>query len=141
MKAEQLFGLWTVRFTNPPAGMPARATMRLERHAEFADSLAGVVNRELNAVAGSNAASPGHAARAALAGDLEDGMLLLDESSDNVSITGTWNAEMVEGSCGNAFQGTWKDTSSSAPDNATQRPFTLTKTPGRTKPGRLMISR
>ena len=141
MKAGQLFGLWTVRFTNPPAGMPARATMRLERHAEFADSLAGVVNRELNAGAGSNPASPGHAARAALAGDLEDGMLLLDESSDNVSITGTWNAEMVEGSCGNAFQGIWKDTSSSAPDNACGRPFTLTKTPGRTEPGRLMNSR
>lgn len=128
MKAPQLYGLWAVRFTSPPAGLPARATLLLERHAEFADSLAGVLSRDLGAAAGSKAIA-GHAAKAALAGDLEGGMLLLDESSDNISITGTWNGEMVEGSCGKVFQGTWKDTSSSAPDNAPDVPFTLTKLP------------
>ncbi len=128
MKAEQLYGLWTVRFSSPPAGLPARATLLLERHAEFADSLAGVVSRDLGAAAGSKAIA-GHAAKAALAGDLQDGLLLLDESSDNVSITGTWNGEMVEGSCGKVFQGSWKDTSSSAPANAPDVPFTLTKQP------------
>ena len=128
VKAAQLYGLWAVRFTNPPAGLPARATMLLERHAEFAESLAGVVSRDLGAAAGSKAIA-GHAAKAALAGDLEAGMLLLDESSDNVSITGTWNGEMVEGSCGKAFRGSWKDTSSSAPDNAPDVPFTLTRLP------------
>lgn len=81
MKAAQLYGLWTARFTNPPAGLPERA------------------------------------------------MLLLDESSDRVSISGTWNGEMVKGSCGKAFQGIWKDTSRSAPDDATGVPFTLTKLP------------
>jgi len=126
MKAEQLFGLWAVRFTNPPAGLPAQATMLLQRHAEFSESLAGVVNRDLGAAAGAKAVA-GHAAKAMLAGDLEGGMLLLDESSDNVSITGTWNGEMVEGSCGKAFKGTWKDTSSSAPDNAPDIPFTLVR--------------
>lgn len=128
MKAAQLHGLWAVRFDNPPAGLPARATMLLERHAEFAESLAGIVSRDLGAAAGSKPIA-GHAAKAALAGDLEGGMLLLDESSDNVSITGTWNGEMVEGSCGKAFKGTWKDTSSSAPDNAPDVPFTLTRLP------------
>lgn len=128
MKAEQLYGLWAVRFTAPPAGLPARATMLLERHAEFTESLAGVVSRDLGAAAGSKAIA-GHAAKAVLAGDLEDGMLLLDESSDNVSITGTWNGEMVEGSCGKVFQGTWKDTSRSAPANAPDVPFTLTRRP------------
>jgi hypothetical protein len=97
MKAAQLYGLWSARFANPPAGLPARATMLLERHAEFADSLAGVVSRDLGPAGGSKAIA-GHAAKAVLAGDLESGMLLLDESSDNVSITGTWNGEMVEGS-------------------------------------------
>ena len=128
MKAAQLYGLWAVRFSNPPAGLPDRATMLLERHAEFAESLAGIVSRDLGAAAGTKAIA-GHSAKAALAGDLEGGMLLLDESSDNVSITGTWNGEMAKGSCGKVFVGTWKDTSSSAPDNAPDVPFTLTRLP------------
>ena len=128
MKAAQLFGAWTVRFASAPAGLPATATMRLERHEEFADSLAGVVLRQLPRVGG-KAASGTHAATAQLAGDLEGGLLLLDESSDNVSITGTWNGEMVEGSCGKMFRGTWKDTSANAPAHAPDMPFTLTKKP------------
>ncbi len=126
MKAEQLHGLWTVRFTNPPAGLPNQATLLLERHAEFSESLGGVVSRDLGQAIGSKAIA-GHAPKAMIAGDLEGGMLLLDESSDNVSITGTWNGEMVEGSCGKAFKGTWKDTSRSAPDNAPDIPFTLNR--------------
>ena len=126
IKAEQLFGLWEVRFSNPPAGLPARATMLLERHAEFSESLAGVVSRELPAAAKAPAVRL-HAAKAALAGDLEEGMLLLDESSDNVSITGTWNGELVEGSCGKSVRGTWKDTSSAAADSAPPVPFTLNR--------------
>ena len=100
--------------------------MRLERHAEFSDSLAGTVSRALPAAAGLPK-SGGHAAKAALAGDLDEGMLLLDESSDNISISGTWNGEMIQGSCGRAFQGIWKDTSASAPPNAPDVPFTLRK--------------
>ncbi len=126
MKAEQLHGLWTVRFTNPPAGLPNQATLLLERHAEFSESLGGLVSRDLGQAIGSKAIA-GHAPKAMIAGDLEGGMLLLDESSDNVSITGTWNGEMVEGSCGKAFKGTWKDTSRSAPDNAPDIPFTLNR--------------
>lgn len=128
MKAAQLHGLWAVRFSNPPAGLPERATMLLERHAEFSESLAGIVSRELGDAEGSKAIA-GHASKALLAGDLEDGMLLLDESSDHVSITGTWNGEMVKGSCGKVYQGSWKDTSRSAPDNAPDVPFTLSKLP------------
>jgi len=128
MKAAQLHGLWAVRFSNPPAGLPERATMLLERHAEFSESLAGIVSRELGDAEGSKAIA-GHASKALLAGDLEDGMLLLDESSDKVSITGTWNGEMVKGSCGKVYQGSWKDTSRSAPDNAPDVPFTLSKLP------------
>lgn len=128
MKAAQLHGLWAVRFSKPPAGLPERAMMLLERHAEFSESLAGIVSRDLGAAEGSKAIA-GHASKALLAGDLDGGLLLLDESSDKVSITGTWNGEMVEGSCGKVFQGTWKDTSRSAPDNAPDVPFTLTKLP------------
>lgn len=126
MKAQQLYGLWTARFVNPTEGLPATATMLLERHAEFSDSLAGIVSRNLGTASGSPKIA-GHAAKAFLAGDLEEGMLILDESSDNLSITGTWNGEMVAGSCGKVFKGSWKDTSKSAPVDAPDVPFTLTR--------------
>lgn len=128
MKAGQLFGTWSVRFASPPAGLPATAIMRLEQHEEFSDSLAGVVVRELPRGGGKGTAGA-HADKAQLAGDLDGGLLLLDESSDNVSITGTWNGELVEGSCGTIVRGTWKDTSANAPVNAPDLPFTLTKKP------------
>ena len=128
MKADQLYGDWAVRFSHPPAGLPERATMHLQRHAEFSESLAGSVSRDLGKAAGTPAIA-GHAAQAMLAGDLDEGMLLLDESSDKDSITGTWNGEMVAGSCGKAYQGVWKDTSSSAPPDAPDVPFTLTRLP------------
>ena len=126
MKAEHLFGRWTAQFNTSPPGLPARATLLLERHAEFSDSLAGTVGRELAAPTGMPLA---HAASAALAGDFEDGVLVLDESSDRISITGTWNAEMVQGSCGREFVGHWKDTSKTARDDAPELPFRLTRQP------------
>ena len=128
MKADQLYGRWAVRFDHPPAGLPERATMLLKRHAEFSESLAGTVSRDLGAAAGTPAIA-GHAAEAALAGDLDEGMLLLDESSDRISITGTWNGEMQPGSCGRVYQGRWKDTSASAAPDAPDIAFTLTRLP------------
>ena len=128
MKSQQLYGNWAVRFDHPPAGLPERATMRLQRHAEFSESLAGTVSRDLGPAAGTPAIA-GHAAEAALAGDLDEGMLLLDESSDKISITGTWNGEMQPGSCGRVYQGRWKDTSASAAPDAADVAFTLTRLP------------
>ena len=128
LPAAKLYGVWAVRFDKAPAGLPATATLQLQRHAEFSDSLAGSVTRALGASAGSSAIA-GHAARAALAGDLEEGMLMLDESSNNVNITGTWNAEMAAGSCGKLFKGVWKDTSSGASADAAEIPFTMQKQP------------
>ena len=121
MKASQLFGRWAVRYSNPPPGLPATATLVLERHAEFSDSLAGTVTRP--APAGQRAP-----AQAALAGDLDGGLLLLDESSDNIRITASWNGEMVPGSCGTAFAGQWKDLSADM-DNMPDIQFTLTRLP------------
>ncbi len=128
MKAGQMYGLWRAVFVKPPGGLPVHATLRLEQHAEFSDSLAGTISRNLGAASGT-AAIAGHAAKAFLAGDLEDGMLLLDESSDNLSITGTWNGEIVQDSCGRVVKGVWKDTSRSAADNTPDVPFTLTRVP------------
>ena len=124
MKAVQMHGFWKAVFVKPPGGLPINATLMLERHAEFSESLAGIVSRDLE-----TANVAGHAAKAFLAGDLEEGVLLLDESSDNLSITATWNGEIVKNSCGKIFKGTWKDTSRSAPDQAPDVPFTLTRLP------------
>ena len=170
IKAPQLYGLWQVSFTNPPPGLPATASMLLEKHAEFSDSLQGVLTRKLLAKPNSNSnsnsnANPkqnakpddklvdraanqsadkasgkktteatdpasdkdGHAPTAALAGDVEDGLVILDESSNNISISGTWNGQLVDGSCGRQVKGLWKDTSASAPPDAPDVPFTMKK--------------
>ena len=128
MLAERLFGDWRVVFTKPPAGLPTQALMHLERHAQFSESLAGTLSRKLG-LAKDSPAIAGHSELALLAGDLEEGLLLLDESSDKVSITGTWNGEMVPGSCGQQFKGIWKDASSSAAPDTHDVPFTLTRLP------------
>lgn len=129
LKAAQIHGTWRARFTPAPAGLPADATLQLQRHAEFSESVAGFVNRELGPAAG-KPAQGGHAARAQLAGDLEDGHLTLDESSNGISITGAWNGTMVEGTCGRKITGTWKDMSNSAPPDTPDVPFTLERLSG-----------
>ena len=123
IKAPQLYGIWQITFTNPPAGLPATAVMLLEKHEEFSESLSGIVSRD-------SVTATGHMAKAALAGDLEEGFVILDESSNNISISGTWNGQLVEGSCGREVKGVWKDTSASAPPDAPDVPFTMVKRPG-----------
>ena len=127
IKAPQLYGMWQVSFTNPPAGLPTVATLLLEMHEEFSDSLQGVVTRKLPAL---QIAKDSHAPKAALAGDVEDGFVILDESSNNISISGTWNGELVQASCGRDVNGVWKDTSASAPPDAPDVAFTMVKRPG-----------
>jgi len=123
IQAPQLYGIWQVSFTNPPAGLPKTAVMRLEKHEEFADSLSGAVSRD-------SVTASGHAAKAALAGDVEDGFVMLDESSNNIRISGTWNGQLVEASCGREVQGMWRDTSASAPPDSPEVPFTMVRRPG-----------
>ena len=123
IKAPQLYGMWQVTFINPPAGLPKTAVMLLEKHEEFADSLAGIVSRD-------GVAASGHSGKAALAGDVEDSFVILDESSNNVSISGTWNGQLVEASCGREVKGVWKDTSASAAPDAPDVPFTMVKRAG-----------
>jgi hypothetical protein len=123
IKAPQLYGIWQITFTNPPTGLPAKAVMLLEKHEEFSESLAGIVSRD-------PVTATGHAAKAALAGDVEDGFVILDESSNNISISGTWNGQLVEASCGREVKGVWKDTSASAPPDAPEVPFVMVRRPG-----------
>lgn len=124
MLAPQLYGQWLAVFDKPPRGLPAQALVQLERHAEFSDSLAGMVQRDLSAAPGGRVA--GHATRAQLAGDIEAGTLLLDESSNGINLTASWDGRIVEGSCGRSIRGVWKDLSNAAQPDAPDVPFVLT---------------
>ena len=128
MLAPQLYGQWLAVFDKPPRGLPAQALVQLERHAEFSDSLAGMVQRDLSAAPGGKVA--GHATRAQLAGDMEAGTLLLDESSNGINLTASWDGQIVEGSCGQLVKGLWKDLSNEALPDAPDVPFVLTRQTG-----------
>jgi hypothetical protein len=109
----QLYGLWRVEFGPGPDGRPPveQATVLLEKNRERADSLYGAVNRQ--------------GERALLAGDIEAGELLLDESVDGRTISAVWAGQVVAGRCGKEIRGSWRR----AADD-TVRSFTLTKLPG-----------
>jgi hypothetical protein len=138
VRPQQLHGLWSLQFIGVnvkalPPGWPSQATVLLEQHAEFSESLGGGVRREITSVKAALPAGAGqsaHTAIAQLAGDLEDGVLTLDESSNGTSITATWNAEIVEASCGRQIKGVWQDTSDQAPADAPAISFVLIKRSG-----------
>jgi hypothetical protein len=56
MLAPQLYGQWLAVFDKPPRGLPAKALVQLERHTEFSDSLAGMVQRDLRTAPGGRVA-------------------------------------------------------------------------------------
>ncbi len=126
--APQLYGQWLAVFDKPPRGLPVQALVLLEKHAEFSDSLAGIVQRDLRSAPGGRVA--GHATRAQLAGDIEAGALLLDESSNGTNLTASWDGQIVEGSCGRTVKGLWKDLSNEAVPDAPDVPFVLTRQNG-----------
>ena len=126
--APQLYGQWLAVFDKPPRGLPVQALVLLEKHAEFSDSLAGMVQRDLRSAPGGRVA--GHASRAQLAGDIEAGTLMLDESSNGINLTASWDGQIVEGSCGRTVKGLWKDLSNEALPDAPDVPFELTRQNG-----------
>jgi len=87
-----MLGLWRAEFEE---GLPG-ATLLLEKHPRYADSLSGAINR--------------NGERAQVAGDVEDGGLVLEESRDGQRIAATWIGDFVEGACGREVRGTWQAT-------------------------------
>jgi hypothetical protein len=104
VQAQHLLGLWRAEFE----GLGQGATLLLERHTRFAQSLAGSINR--------------NGERGQLAGDIEDGEFSLEESADGRSIGATWIGDVVEGSCGREIRGTWQGST-----GRTALPFVLRK--------------
>ena len=100
----QLFGLWRAEFDGklPPA------TLLLEKHPRYADSVSGGVNRG--------------GVQGVVSGEIEDGEFSLEESADGQHIAATWIGEIAPGSCGREIRGTWQK------DGATQSvPFVMRK--------------
>jgi hypothetical protein len=69
------------------------ATLLLDKHPEYAESVSGHLDRGDR--------------RSQVAGEVEDGELMLEESADGVHIAATWLGDVVEGSCGREVRGTW----------------------------------
>ncbi|TFZ07020.1 hypothetical protein EZ313_10505 [Ramlibacter henchirensis] len=84
---QQLVGLWRAEF----AGQAPGATLLLQPHREYAQSLSGEINRD--------------GTRARVAADLEEGEFTLEESADGLRINATWLGDVVEGSCGQEIRG------------------------------------
>ena len=85
----QMLGLWRAELE----GAGHVGTLLLEKHAHYAESLSGWINR--------------NGERRQVAGDVEDGEFTLEESADGVRISAAWIGELVEGSCGKEVRGTW----------------------------------
>jgi hypothetical protein len=94
--AQQLYGLWRAAFSEPGANsVSSTATVLLERHPRFPESVRGAISRGDT--------------KALLSGDLDDGQFTLDESQDGIHISATWIGSLVPQACGNEIRGTWSD--------------------------------
>jgi hypothetical protein len=103
MDEAQLPGTWHAQVEGAPA-----VTLALSTHPEFAGTVRGWLERD--------------GRRVAVAGDVDDGELTLEESADGVHISAAWLGDVVEGSCGNEIRGTWK-----AEGAAGERAFVMKK--------------
>ena len=90
VQPKQLVGLWRAQFD----GLAQGATLLLEPHPTYGDSLSGEVNR--------------NGERAKLAADIDDGAFTLEESADGLHISATWLGDVVDGSCGREIRGSWR---------------------------------
>lgn len=106
-QSHHLFGAWRIELP----GTKQTGRMTLRRHPEFSESLRG----ELRYGNTESIAS----------GDIEEGELNLDESSNRISITATWTGKLVEGSCGKEIRGEWHDV-----EKDVRSPFVLRREAG-----------
>jgi hypothetical protein len=102
----QLYGAWVVQWT-PPAlkdgvnllsaplssHLPANTTITFKVNPDYPDSLVATM--------------PMAGKRHLLAGDIEDGLLTLEESADGTNIHANWALQVVLGSCAKELKGTW----------------------------------
>jgi hypothetical protein len=123
------------RQTSPASPVTAQWTLELGRHDEFTDGVfgrlahskttptlgqpisglvspAGVSPMDNNGNTRSTPNTPLAELQLLVAGDVDDGVLTLEESADGTTIAATWLGEVVPGSCGKTIQGQWSSSAS-----------------------------
>lgn len=103
MEQPELLGRWLAEVQ----GQAGPITLELRPHPEWSGTVKGEIRR------------PGGSA--IVVGDVDKGVLSMEESSDGKRTTGTWSGDVVEGSCGREIRGEWTD------QNEHSHRFTLRK--------------
>ena len=107
MQGKDLHGFWLAEFAD--GARPS--LLLLEQSRDFVEGLSGAINRGGD--------------KAFLAGDVEDGIVTLEESVNGTNISATWTGELVQDSCAKEIRGIWTDTQSRR-----QTSFVLRKSTG-----------
>ena len=102
MDQQHLQGVWRAELAGHAV------LLRLGQHPELGGSVRGTVQRG--------------AATGLITGDVHEGELTLEESTDGKRISATWIGEVVDGRCGQEIRGNWHSVS---PE--TSIPFVLRK--------------
>lgn len=105
MTDKQLQGEWIGSID----GQAQTAHITLGPHPEWKGTVKGTVRRD-------DASYP-------MVGDVDQGTVTLEESSDGVRITGTWLGKVADGSCAKEIRGDFI-----VDDDAATQPFVLRKT-------------
>lgn len=108
MERPHLQGVWHAQLPGLPGQSERHAVLHLHPHPELSGSVRGTVQRG--------------AGTAQVTGDVHQGELTLEESTDGVHISATWLGDVVEGSCGKEIHGIWN---TQTPETTT--PFVLRK--------------
>ena len=110
MTHQHLQGLWNAQLDG---GAATGALLRLGPHPELGASVRGTVQRAN--------------ATAQVTGDVHEGELTLEESTDGQRISATWLGTVVEGSCAREIRGTWSPASTDTTATPPTTPFVLRK--------------
>jgi hypothetical protein len=93
VQARDLYGNWTLEISPvSAASKPQIGRIELEKNPEYADSVSGwlwLADRKIF-----------------VAGDIDDGVLSLEESDDGQRISAVWDGQIAQGSCAKAITGT-----------------------------------
>ena len=101
-----LYGQWRLMLTPGDGGPTVAGTLEFERHPEYADTVRGQWQAD------------GNGTQHLLSGDITDGELVLDESTDGTHISAVWVGVPV--ACGQGFEGSRRAVPSSAGQNEAQ---------------------
>ncbi len=114
VRSADLHGNWQATFGATAKRPASRASVTFTPHPETEGALSGRILRPADGA--------GSAQTSVLAGGVGDGQFGIEESTDEVKITGLWNGDVVPNGCGREIRGIWID-----PADDSERAFVLTR--------------